>query len=125
MATCNAGNDCTITCSAGCGCAYVPSEEFCFCTCYHDTHKVSGLALNSATLVSIAVSGLPLGRVGLLLDGLLAREVLVPATRTEDKVRIKLDRVRLSEVVKTLGLTTRPRVVTPPRRPGGPRKRSA
>jgi hypothetical protein len=26
----------------------------------------------------------------------------VPAERTEDKVRIKLDRVRLSEVVKTL-----------------------
>jgi len=124
MATCNAGHDCTTTCTAGCGCIYVPSEEFCFCTCYHDKPKVSGLALYSGTLVSISVSGLPLGRVGLLLDGLLAREVLVPAARSEDKVRIKLDRVRLSEVVKTLGLTTRPRV-TPPRRPARPRKRSA
>lgn len=124
MATCNAGNDCTIACTAGCGCVYVPSEEFCFCTCYHDEPKVSGLALYSGTLVSISVSGLPLGRVGLLLDGLLAREVLVPAARSEDKVRLKLDRVRLSEVVKTLGLTTRPRV-KPPRRPARPRTRSA
>jgi hypothetical protein len=124
MAKCNAGNDCTITCSAGCGCVYVPSEEYCFCTCYHDTPKGSGLALNSGMFVSIDVSGLPLGRVGLLLDGLLAREVLVPAARHEDSVRIKLDRVRLSEVVKTLGLTTRPRV-SPPRRPASPRKRGA
>ena len=122
MATCDAGNDCTVSCPGGCGCIYVPSEESCHCTCFKDVHAGSGLALNSATLVNIAVSDLPLGRVGLLLDGLLAREVLVPATRTEEKVRLKLERVRLSHVVERLGLTTRRRI---PKRSAGSRTRRA
>ena len=114
MATCDAGSECTIVCSGGCGCVYVPSEESCHCTCFKSVGtRGSGAALNAATLVNIAVSDLPLGRVGLLLDGILAREVLVPAARTEERVRLKLERVRLSHVVETLGLTTRRRM-TPP-----------
>jgi hypothetical protein len=124
MATCNAGPGCKIECEGGCGCVYVYDEHQCYCECFDSVQGGgAGLGLGLATKVNVSVSGLPLGRVATLLDGMLARDVLLPAARVDENVRLKMKGVRLSEALKTLGLSTQ-RPVAAPGKAGRPRKRT-
>jgi hypothetical protein len=109
MATCKAGpGTCTVSCPSGCGCAYVWSEKRCICSCF----GVVGGGQNQftmGTMVTVHFSGLPLSEVATKLDRMLVREVHVPATRMNEKVSFRMDRVSFSAVLKKLGLTSRPR----------------
>lgn len=120
MATCSAGPArCKIVCDGGCGCIYVHSADACTCECF-DAAGPSDLKVGLGTLVSISVSGLSLGQVAARADRLLAREVMLPAARARQSVTLRMKRVRFSEVLRKLGLTTR-RPVRPGAgtRPGG------
>jgi hypothetical protein len=57
---------------------------------------------------------MPLGDVATKLDRVLERDVLVPAARAQKKVRLKMENVRVSEVLRALGLSTQ--------RPASPRR---
>ena len=123
MATCSAGPGCKVECEGGCGCVYVYDEHQCYCECFDSVSGGAGLELGVGTKVNVSVSGLPLSQVATLLDGMLARDVLLPAARADEKVRLKMKGVRLSEALKELGLSTQ-RPVVAPGRTGRPRKRT-
>src|ERR1700693_3434788 len=105
---CGAGR-CRIQCEPGqgCACVYVYGEDRCVCECFEAEGRPGGLNVGLTKKVDICVAGLPLGRVATILDGILAREVLLPAARSQEKVRLKLDGGRVSDALKALGLTTR------------------
>ncbi len=107
MATCNAGGDCRIHCPGGCGCIYVHETDECICKCYNGEPTDNVKEYSLGNLISISVAGLQLGQVGAHLDGLLAREVLVPASRVHEKVNLRVKRASFSKVIRTLGLSTR------------------
>jgi hypothetical protein len=107
VATCSAGR-CKIACDGGCGCVYVHEEDRCICECFESGGSgIRGLKLNPTATVSVSVSGLPLGQVATMFDRILARDVMLPAARAQKKVRLKLENVKVSEALNTLGLTTR------------------
>jgi hypothetical protein len=109
MATCSIGR-CKITCPpGGCGCVYEYDSDVCTCECFGEENPGSGLNLSLGALVDVCVSGLPLGQFAAHLDRILAREVLMPASRVNEKVKLRLRRVPLSAAIKELGLTTRPK----------------
>jgi hypothetical protein len=119
---CQAGpGTCRIDCDGGCGCVYVWAQKSCVCDCFESVHS-GQMNLNAATRVDVSIAGLPLGHVATMLDGLLARDVLVPASRMQEKVRLKLERVTLSHAVKELGLRTQRPVA--PRKPVARSKRT-
>jgi sporulation-control protein spo0M len=64
----------------------------------------------------VAVSGLPLGQVAAKVDRLLARDVLVPASRIKKTVRLRLKGVSVAAAIKALGLRTQKGRVVKPRR---------
>lgn len=105
MATCSAGR-CRITCPpGGCSCVYEYDRDACTCECFgEETGSAGTLSLNA--LVDVCVSGLPLGQFAASLDRMLARDVLVPASRLNQKVKLRLTRVPVSRAIKELGLTT-------------------
>ena len=105
MATCSAGR-CKIQCDGGCGCVYVHGEDRCICECFESVAGVRGLKLSPAAKVTVSVAGLPLGQVATMFDRILARDVLLPAARAQEKVRLKMENVRLSEALSALGLRT-------------------
>ena len=109
MVTCTAGR-CKITCPpGGCGCVYEYDRDACTCECFgEETGGGAKLSLNA--LVDVCVSGLPLGQFAAQLDRMLAREVLVPASRLNEKVKLRLKRVPMSTAIKELGLTTKPKM---------------
>lgn len=101
---------CKIECLGGCACVYVWETNQCTCECFGDglLPPTRGLALG--TRIDITVAGLPLGPIAVCLDRLVARDVLVPASRVDTKVNLRLKRVTFSAAIKALGLSTRPRV---------------
>ena len=116
MARCSAGPKnagCTIECPKGCGCIYEWETGDCLCNCYNggdENGGISGGKYNLGSVISISVSGLRLRQVASLLDRRLVREVLVPASRVNDKVNLRVKRASFSTVIRTLGLGTRTRV---------------
>jgi hypothetical protein len=107
MATCKA-NRCKIDCSGGCGCVYVYETDSCNCECFTEEVGGSKQGLSLGNKIDISVKGLALGQLAGRFDRLLAREVLVPASRTGQKVSLQLKGVSFSTALKTLGLQTRP-----------------
>src|SRR5712692_5454898 len=107
MATCSAGPRCKIVCSGGCGCVYVYEEDTCTCECFDSNVGGTNLSLSLGSKIDVSVKGLPLGQLAARFDRLLAREVLVPASRTRQKVSLNLKRVSFAAALKTLGLQTR------------------
>jgi hypothetical protein len=106
VATCSAGR-CKIACDGGCGCVYVHGEDRCICECFESGGRgIRGLQLSPTAKVSFSVSGLPLGQVASMFDRILARDVLLPAARSQKKVRLKMEDVRVSEALRALGLST-------------------
>jgi hypothetical protein len=105
MATCSAGR-CKITCPpGGCSCVYEYDRDACTCECFGEENGGGGkLSLNA--IVDVCVSGLPLGQFAASLDRMLTRDVLVPASRLNQKVKLRLTRVPVSRAIKELGLTT-------------------
>jgi hypothetical protein len=85
---------------------YLHEADSCVCECFDADDAVDG-NIGMGTVVSVSVKGLELGRFAARLDRMLAREVLVPASRAREKVNVKLRRVRFSEAIKALGLSTR------------------
>jgi hypothetical protein len=65
------------------------------------------LSLSLGSKIDVTVKGLPLAQVAARFDKLLAREVLVPASRTRQRVSLNLKRVSFATALKTLGLQTR------------------
>jgi len=65
------------------------------------------LSLSLGSKIDVSVKGLSLAQLATRFDRLLAREVLVPASRTRQKVNLNLKRVSFATVLKTLGLQTR------------------
>ena len=114
MASCGAGR-CKIECDGGCGCVYIPSEDRCICECFESVGGLARLQLNPTVKVTVSVAGLPLGQVATMFDRILERDVLLPAARSQKKVRLKMENVRLSEALRALGLSTRRPVSTPRR----------
>ena len=107
MATCSAGR-CKIECpGGGCGCVYVYEEDICNCECFDSNVGGSTLTLSLGSKIDVSVKGLPLGQIAARFDRLLAREVLVPASRTRQKVSLNLKRVSFAVALKALGLQTR------------------
>jgi hypothetical protein len=105
VATCSAGR-CKIACEGGCGCIYVHGEDRCICECFETVGGIRGLRLSPSAKVTVSVAGLPLGQVATMFDRILAREVLLPASRAQRKVRLKMENVRASEALGALGLKT-------------------
>jgi len=105
---CSAGR-CRIQCEPGqgCACVHVYDGDHCVCECFEAEGPAAGLNAGLNKKVDISVSGLPLGQVATLLDGIVARDVLLPAARAQEKVRLKLEGVRVSEALQALGLATR------------------
>lgn len=108
MANCGAGR-CHIECEGGCGCVYEIEADRCTCECFGSGGGVAGSNLNADAMVDVSIEDLPLGQVATMFDGLLEREVLVPASRMQHKVSLKLEHVAVSHALKELGLTTRER----------------
>jgi hypothetical protein len=107
MANCSAGK-CKIECpGGGCGCIYVYEEDTCTCECYDNNVGGGNLSLSLGSKIDVTVKGLPLAQVAARFDKLLAREVLVPASRTRQKVSLNLKRVSFATALKALGLQTR------------------
>jgi hypothetical protein len=67
----------------------------------------STLTLSLGSKIDVTVKGLPLAQIAARFDRLLAREVLVPASRTRQKVSLNLKRVSFATALKALGLQTR------------------
>ena len=113
---CSAGR-CHIQCEPGqgCACVHVYEGDYCICECFEEEGPAAGLSAGLTKKVDISVAGLPLGQVATILDGILARDVLLPAARAQEKVRLKMEGVRVSDALKALGLTTQ-RPVTGARR---------
>lgn len=106
MTTCSAGR-CKIVCPpGGCGCVYVYATDSCDCECYGVEPSGSSAVLSLGSKVDVSVSGLTLGQVAAQFDRLLAREVLVPASRVRKTVRLRLKGVSVSTAIKALGLST-------------------
>jgi hypothetical protein len=117
MATCSAGPArCKIVCTGGCGCVYLHEADSCVCECFDDDATGLTGTVGLGTVVSVTIKGLALGQFASRLDRLLTREVMVPASRSADTVTLKLRRVRMSQAIKTLGLSTRPKSGRPRRR---------
>ncbi len=107
MANCSAGK-CKIECpGGGCGCIYVYEEDTCTCECYDSNAGGISLTLSLGSKIDVSVKGLPLAQLAARFDRLLAREVLVPASRTRQKVSLNLKRVSFAVALKALGLQTR------------------
>lgn len=109
MANCGAGR-CHIECEGGCGCVYVYEEDRCVCECFEFGGRGGGdggLNLAVGAEVEVSIADLPLGQVATIFDGLLAHDVLVPASRMHHEVSLKLERVPVSHALEELGLTTR------------------
>jgi hypothetical protein len=66
--------------------------------------------LSLGNKIDVSVTGIPLGQVAAQFDRLLARDVLVPAARVRQKVRLRLKRVSVSAAIKALGLRIQKRV---------------
>ena len=107
MATCSCGPRCKIVCEGGCGCVYSYEEDACTCECFDSNVGGSNLHLSLASKIDVSVKGLPLGQLAARLDKLLAREVLVPASRMRQRVSLNLKRVSFAAALKALGLQTR------------------
>jgi hypothetical protein len=108
MANCSAGPaSCKTSCRGGCACVYEHETEECYCECFDEDDVISG-TLSLSAVVSVTVSGLSLGHVAGRLDRLMKREVLVPASRSKETIKLKLRKVPLSQAIKRLGLATRP-----------------
>jgi hypothetical protein len=107
MATCSAGPRCRIVCDGGCGCVYSYEEDACTCECFDSNVGGGNLSLSLGSKIDVSVKGLPLAQVAARFDKLLAREVLVPASRTRQKVSLNLKRVSFATALKALGLQTR------------------
>jgi hypothetical protein len=107
MATCSAGPRCKIVCDGGCGCVYSYEEDACTCECFDSNVGGSTLTLSLGSKIDVTVKGLPLAQIAARFDRLLAREVLVPASRTRQKVSLNLKRVSFATALKALGLQTR------------------
>ena len=106
MATCSAGR-CKIVCPpGGCACIYVYASDTCDCECFGVEPSGSSAVLSLGNKVDVSVSGLPLGQVAANFDRLLARDVLVPASRVKKTVRLRLKGVSVSAAIKALGLRT-------------------
>ena len=106
MATCKA-NRCKIVCTGGCGCVYTYETDSCNCECFDTEVGGSNQGLSLGNKIDISVKGLALGHLAARFDRLLAREVLVPASRTGQKVNLHLKGVSFSTALKALGLQTR------------------
>jgi hypothetical protein len=94
-------------CTGACGCIYNHDIDACTCECFDDDEVHAG-QFSMGAIVSVTVNGLPLSALAGRFDRLIARDVLVPAARLNDKVTVKLRRVRLSAALAALGLVTRP-----------------
>jgi sporulation-control protein spo0M len=66
--------------------------------------------LSLGNKIDVSVSGLPLGQVAAKFDRLLARDVLVPASRVKRTVRLRLKGVTVSAAIRALGLRTQKKV---------------
>lgn len=106
MATCKA-NRCKIECPGGCGCVYVYETDSCNCECFTEEVGGSNHGLSLGNKIDLSVKGLALGQLATRFDRLLAREVLVPASRTGQKVSLQLKGVSFSTALQALGLQTR------------------
>ena len=107
MATCSCGPRCKIVCEGGCGCVYSYEEDACTCECFDSNVGGGNLSLGLGSKIDVSVKRLPLGQLAARFDKLLAREVLVPASRTRQKVSLNLKRVSFAAALRALGLQTR------------------
>ena len=107
MATCSCGPRCKIVCEGGCGCVYSYEDDTCTCECFDSNVGGGNLSLSLGSKIDVSVKGLPLGQLAARFDKLLAREVLVPASRTRQRVSLNLKRVSFATALKALGLQTR------------------
>jgi len=85
---------------------FTSTTDTCTCECYDDVGGSSGQRFTLGNKINVSVAGLPLGQVAAQLDRLLVRDVLVPASRTREKVRLTLTSVTFSAALKRLGLRT-------------------
>lgn len=96
---------------------YVYESDTCDCECYGEEPSGSAGVLSLGNKIDVSVSGLPLGQVAAKFDRLLARDVLVPASRVKKTVRLRLKGARVSAAIRALGLRTQKAVTArPPKR---------
>ena len=110
MANCGAGR-CHIECEEGqgCGCVHEIEADRCTCECFESGGGVAGWNLHADAQVDVSITDLPLGQVATMFDGLIARDVMVPASRLQHKVHLKMERVAVSHALEELGLRTEKR----------------
>jgi len=107
MANCSAGR-CRIECDGGCSCVYEYEADRCTCECF-ESGGSAGWNLGLTAHVDVSITDLPLGQVATMFDGLIARDVMVPASRLQHKVHLKMERVAVSHALEELGLRTEKR----------------
>jgi hypothetical protein len=88
----------------GCAC-----PDSCNCECFGEEPSGSAGVLTLGNKIDVSVSGIPLGQVAAQFDRLLARNVLVPASRVRNKGAPASPGVRGAAAMKALGLTSRRR----------------
>jgi hypothetical protein len=111
---CRAGR-CHIVCPpGGCACVYTYETDSCDCECFGDEPSGSAGTLSLGNKVDVCVSGLPLGQVAGKFDRLLARDVLIPASRLKKPVRLRLKGVTVSAAMRALGLRSQKRATPRP-----------
>jgi hypothetical protein len=87
---------------------YVHETDQCTCECFDSNVGGTNQNLSLGSKIDISIAGLELGKVAARFDRLIAREVLVPASRSRQKVRLRVKGVSFSTALKALGLVTRP-----------------
>jgi hypothetical protein len=83
----------------------VYETDSCNCECFGEEPSGSAGVLTLGNKIDVSVSGIPLAQVA----AQLARNVLVPASRVRNKVRLRLRGVRVAAAMKALGLTSQRR----------------
>src|SRR5262245_42935996 len=120
MANCSAGPaSCKTSCPGGCACVYEHETQECYCERFEVDDVISG-NLSLSAVVSLTVSGLSLGHVADRLDRLMKREVLVPASRSKETIKVEVEKgsaVRGDQTTGTGNTTITQKETAPSRNP--------
>lgn len=111
MATCDAGNGCSTTCTNGCGCVYDQRTGKCSCKCYgtvfDDIDSASSCEL--ADLVNVTICDMEITHVAVFFSSLTKRNLAVPAEKLFDnkkpvRVFCEYKDMPMQEVLAEIGL---------------------
>lgn len=108
MAKCQAG-DCEVECGGGKGCGCIAESDNpanCTCICTGGDCR-GGFKLETAMLVDVSTSELPLFEAAQLFNALCRERIIVPIDRMSEQASLNIKRKPLGDVLTQLDLTTK------------------